>query len=87
MCTYIECLNLKYYARVRIFFKLNVYITLQWLFGRLYGVHVQVEDDLMPIHIFYAIIFGFLGCSALIRMSTVLFTLQIYIRGTNEFTM
>jgi len=36
----------KNYAWVHIFFMLNLYLTLQWLFGRLHprGVDVQVED-------------------------------------------
>jgi len=46
MCIYIWCLNPKYYVWVHIFFMLNVYLILQWLFGRLHphGVDVQVED-------------------------------------------
>jgi hypothetical protein len=38
--------NPKYYVWVRIFFMLNVYVTFQWLFGRLHpcDVDMQVEE-------------------------------------------
>jgi len=45
MCIYLMC-DPNILAWDHIFFMLNIYLTLQWLFGRVHprGVDVQVED-------------------------------------------